>query len=142
MPNSLRFPSPDRKQHVVLHYLGETGSGSGYYSLSIDKNPLIFPDRIFGKVCLWSPESRYISVQEWRETNEGIPTLSCLLLIIDPTARRECIIASVNTGKSEIRPQAFTQDSLMYTVIYEGQFGTTKNFESKFHQLDGWRAIK
>ena len=33
-------------------------------------------------------------------------------------------------------------ESLMYTVIYDGQYGITKNFESKFQYLDGWQTIK
>jgi len=30
----------------------------------------------------------------------------------------------------------------MYTVIYYGQFGMTKNFESKFPYLNNWQTIK
>jgi hypothetical protein len=141
MSNSLTFPSPDKKRNAVLTYLGETQSGSSYYSLSIDKDPLAFAGRIFGKVCLWSPESRFLSVQEWKETNEAIQPKSYLLLIIDLVARRECVVASVDGAKSNILPEGFIGESLMYTVIYDGQFGTTRNFESKFQYLDGWQTI-
>jgi hypothetical protein len=142
MLTSLKFPSPDKKHSVVLNYLGETQSGASYYTLSIDKDSLVFADRIFGKVCLWSPESRFFSVQEWKETDEAIQPKSYLLLIIDLVARRECVVASVDGAKSDILPEGFIGDSLMYKVIYEGQFGTTKNFESKFQYLDGWQTIK
>jgi len=142
MSNTLTFPSPNKKHNVVLTYLGETQSGSSYYSLSIDKNPLAFADRIFGEVCLWSPESRFFSVQEWKETDETIQPKSYLLLIIDLVARRECIVASVDGEKSNILPEGFIGESLMYTVIYDGQYGITKNFESKFQYLDGWQTIK
>jgi hypothetical protein len=142
MSKSLIFPSPDKKHIVALTYAGETQSGSSYYTLSIDKDPHMFANRVFGEVCLWSPESRFISIQEWKETNEAIQPTSYLLLIIDLMARRECIVASVDGAKSNILPEGFIGESLMYTVIYGGQFGTTKNFESKFQYLDGWQAIK
>jgi len=142
MSNSLKFPSPDKKHNAVLTCLGETQSGSSFYSLSIDKDPLAFAGRIFGKVCLWSSESRFFSVQEWKEANEAIQPKSYLLLIIDLVARCECVVASVDGEKSNILPEGFIGESLMYTVIYDGQFGTTRNFESKFQYLDGWQTIK
>src|ERR1051326_3648836 len=117
MLNSLKFPSPDKKHTVVLNYLGRTPSGSSYYALSIDKDSLTFVNRIFGNVCLWSPESRFFSVQEWKETNEVIQPKSYLLLIIDLAARRECVVASVDGAKSDILPEGFIGDSLMYKVI-------------------------
>jgi hypothetical protein len=142
MLNSLKFPSPDKKHQVVLDYLGETPANLSYYGLTLDKNPVPFVNRIFGNVCLWSPESRFFSVQEWKETNEAVQPKSYLLLIIDLVARRECVVASVDGAKCNILPEGFIGESLMYKVIYEGQFGTTKNFESKFQYLDGWQTIK
>jgi hypothetical protein len=138
MVDPIVFPSPNNKHKAVLTYLGETQSGSSYYTLSIDKFPLSFGNRIFGKACLWSPESRYLTVQEWKETNE----LNYLLLIIDVLTKRECVIASVRAEKGNILPESFIGESLMYTVIYYGQFGMTKNFESKFQYLNNWQTIK
>jgi len=125
-----------------LTYIGETRPDSSYYRLSIDKFPLSFEDRVFGKVCLWSPESRFLVVQEWKETNELNAPKSYLLLIIDILTNRECVIASVEAEKGNILPESFIGESLMYTVIYYGQFGMTKNFESKFPQLNNWQTIK
>jgi hypothetical protein len=142
MSNQLTFPSPNKKHNVILTHLGEAPSGSSYYSLSIEKDSLAFTDRIFGGVCLWSPESRFFSLQEWKETDEAIQPKSYLLLLIDLVARRECVVASVNGEKSNILPEGFMGESLMYTVIYDGQYGITKNFESKFQYLDGWQTIK
>jgi hypothetical protein len=142
MLKQLTFPSPDKRHNAVLTYLGEIQSGPSYYALSIDKNPLAFANRIFGKVCLWSPESRFFSVQEWKETNEVFQPKSFLLLIVDLVTRRECVIASVDGAKSNILPEGFIGESLMYTIIYDGQFGMTKSFESKFQYLDGWQTIK
>lgn len=142
MLKPLTFPSPDKKHNAILTPLGETEAGSSYYTLSIDKNPLAFADRIFGEVCLWSPESRFFSVQEWTDTDEAIQPKSYQLLIVDLVGRRECVVASVDRRKSNILPEGFIGESLMYTVVYDGQYGTTKSFESKFQYLDNWQTIK
>jgi hypothetical protein len=52
------------------------------------------------------------------------------------------LIASVEGGKGNILPEGFIGESLMYTVIYYGQFGATKSLESEFQYLDGWQAIR
>lgn len=142
MSNPLIFPSPDKEHNTVFTQLGENQSGSSYYALSIEKFPNSFVNRIFGRVCLWSPESRFLSVQEWKETDEANPPKLYLLLILDILAGRECLIASVDGARGNILPEGFIGESLMYTVIYYGQFGTTKSFESRFQYLDGWQTIK
>ena len=143
MINPLTFPSPNKKHNAALTHLGEIQSGPDYYSLSIDKYPLAFADRVFGKVCLWSPESRFLAVQEWKDIEDKtILPKYYLLLIIDVLTKRECIIANVEAAKGNILPESFIGESLMYTVIYYGQFGMTKSFESKFQYLNGWQPIK
>jgi hypothetical protein len=142
LTTQLTFPSPDKKHNAVLTYLGETQSHLSYYSLSIDKYPLAFADRIFGKACLWSPESRFLSVQEWKDTDSANSPRTYLLLIIDVLTKRECLIASVDGTKGSILPEGYIGDSLMYAVLYYGPFGTTRSFESRFQYLDGWQTIK
>jgi hypothetical protein len=44
--------------------------------------------------------------------------------------------------KGNILPDAFIGESLLYTLIYYGQFGITKNFENKFQYLDSWQNLK
>jgi hypothetical protein len=142
MNTQIVIPSPDKKRKAVLSHLGKIQSGREYYSLAIDGIPLSLQNRVFGRVCLWSHDSRFLSVQEWKEHDGVTEPKSYLLLILDLIARRECIVAEVQGAKSEINPQEFIGDSLMYTVFYEGQFGTTKNFESNFQYLTGWEALK
>jgi hypothetical protein len=142
MLNPLVFPSPNNKHKAILTQIGEDRPDSSYYTLSIDKSPLSFADRVFGKACIWSPESRFLAVQEWKEMNELNAPKSYLLLIIDILTNRECVIASVEAEKGNILPEGFIGESLMYTVIYYGQFGMTKNFESKFPYLNNWQTIK
>ena len=136
------LPSPNKKYKVILTYVGEIQADQACYSLSIEGLPYSFAERIFGQVCLWSPESRFLAVQEWMETDETNAPKYCLLLIIDVLAKRECIIANVEGTKGDILPESFIGESLMYTVTYYGQFGMTKSFETKFRYLDGWRTFK
>jgi hypothetical protein len=137
------IPSPDKKYKAVLTYVGEIQADQVCYSLLIDGFPHLFTDRLFGQACLWSPDSRILTIQEWKNTDEeaGEPTF-CVLLVIDLVSRRECIIANVEGTKGKILPESFIGESLMYTVIYYGQFGMTKSFESKFQYLDGWQTLK
>jgi hypothetical protein len=142
MPRSIECPSPDNRHKAVLTYLGKVHADQGSYSLSMQGPSLSFTGRIFGKVCVWSPDSRFLVVQEWKEIDEaGVPKF-CQLLILDLSARRECVITNVEGSKGNILPESFIGDSLMYTVIYDGQFGMTKSFESRFQYLDGWKIIK
>jgi hypothetical protein len=142
MNKPIVIPSPDKKRKAVLEYLGTIQSGQEYYSLAIDGIPLSLQNRVFGRACLWSHDSRFLSVQEWKETDPVAGPKSYLLLILDLLTRRECIVAEVEGIKSEINPQEFMGDSLMYTVYHEGQFGIIKNFESNFQHLTGWQALK
>lgn len=142
MNKPIVIPSPDKKRKAVLGYLGEIQAGNSYYSLSIDGFPLTFENRVFGSVCLWSLESRFLSIQEWIETDKTSGPKSYLLLVLDLLTRRECVIASVDGTKGNIIPEGFIGESLLYTVIYYGPFGTTKNYESKFRPLTGWQTLK
>ena len=142
MDKPIVIPSPDKKRKAVLSLLGTIQSGREFYSLTIDGIPFSLQNRVFGRDCLWSHDSRFLSVQEWKEYDAMTEPKSYLLLILDLLTRRECIVAEVEGSKSEINPQEFIGDSLMYTVFYEGQFGTTKNFESNFQYLTGWEALK
>ncbi|HEU0294547.1 MAG TPA: hypothetical protein VFR47_17540 [Anaerolineales bacterium] len=142
MINPIVFPSPNKKHTATLSLIGEIQPGLGYYTLSIDKFPLLFANRVFGKVCMWSPDSRFLAIQEWKDADESNVHKSYLLLIVDVLTKRECLIASIESMQGNILPQGFIGDSLMYTVIYYGQFGMTKNFESQFQYLNGWQSIK
>ena len=136
------FLSPDKKYKAVLTYNGEIQADQACYSMSIDGLHASFAERVFGDVCLWSPDSRFLAVQEWIETYEDKAPKACLLSIIDVVARRECVIANVEVSKGNILPEDFIGESLMYKVVYYGQFGTTKSFETKFRYLDGWQTLK
>ena len=136
------IPSPNKKHKAILTQIGEIQPDHGYYSLSIDGFQNSFENRVFGRVCMWSAESRFLALQEWKEPVEGNPPKYYLLLIIDVLTRRECVISNIEGIKGNILPEGFIGESLLYTVIYYGQFGITKNFESRFQYLDSWQNLK
>jgi hypothetical protein len=142
MAKQILLPSPNKKRKAVLTYIGATRADQACYALAIDVIPNSFADRVFGEACLWSPESRFLVVQEWKEIDESGAPRFYVLLVIDVVARRECIVANVEGTKGNILPESFIGESLMYTVIYYGQFGMTKSFESKVQYLNGWQSIK
>jgi hypothetical protein len=142
MNEPILVPSPDKRRKAVLSFLGKIQSGREYYSLAIEGIPLSLQNRVFGRICLWSHDSRFLAIQEWKENDAVTGPKSYVLSIFDLLARRECIVAEVEGTKCEINPQEFMGDSLMYTVFYEGQFGITKNFETNFQYLTGWWELK
>lgn len=142
MNKPIIVPSPGKKRRVALTHLGQTASGHEYYALSVDGISVSLQNRIFGRDCVWSQDSRFVSIQEWKELDLQSGPKSYLLLIFDLLTKRECVVAEVEGAKSQITPESFMGESLMYKVIYEGQFGTTKNFESKFQYLNGWQTLK
>lgn len=134
--------SPGKKRRAALTFLGKTQSGHEYFTLAIEGISISLEKRIFGKDCVWSHDSRFVSIQEWKELDPLTGPKSYLLLIFDLLTKRECVVAEVEGAKSQITPESFMGESLMYKVIYDGQFGTTKNFESKFQYLNGWQTLK
>ncbi len=142
MNKPIIIPSPDKKRRVALTFLGKTQSGHEYYTLSIEGISVSLENRVFGRECIWSHDSRFLSIQEWKENDKITGPKSYLLLIFDMLTKRECVVAEVEGAKSQIVPEGFIGESLMYTVIHDGQFGTTRNFESKFQYLTGWQTLK
>jgi hypothetical protein len=142
MNKPIVIPSPNKKRKAVLTYLGKIQSGREYFSLAIDGIPFSLQERVFGHVCLWSSDSRFLAIQEWKENDAVAGPKSYLLVVLDLFTRRECVVAEVVGNKSEITPQGYIGESLMYTVVYDGQFGITKNFESNFQHLAGWQTLK
>ncbi|MBI5963848.1 MAG: hypothetical protein HY863_10270 [Chloroflexi bacterium] len=142
MNKPIIIQSPDKKRRAALTILGKTQSGHDYYSLSIEGISVSLENRVFGRECMWSHDSRFLSIQEWKENDKITGPKAYLLLVFDLLTKRECIVAEVEGAKSQIIPEGFIGESLMYTVIHDGQFGTTRNFESKFQYLTGWQTLK
>ncbi|WP_240355714.1 hypothetical protein [Pectobacterium polaris] len=87
-----KLPSFDRQHTAMLIYAGEIRFGPPYFSLSIDGKAL--DDRVFGKDMLWSPDSRYLAVQEWLSTAERDGPQTALLCI-DVLEERQCQLSQI-----------------------------------------------
>jgi|ERR671918_290710 hypothetical protein len=128
--------SPDNKHNAVLEYLNEIRFGPPYYSLMIGEVP--FGERIFGGSYLWSPDSRFFAIQEWKTTSEGRGPHTHLLLI-DLEMNRECVLSRAEKGF--ITPKKFEHSKLIYTKEYYGGV-VVSEFEIEFLSLDRWKNIK
>ena len=135
MENIVAF-SVNGSHTANLLYKGEIRFGPPYYSLKIDE--LSFKNRVFGRSCLWSPDSRFFAVQEWESTNEGQGPKTRLLLI-DVEQKRECVLSRAEQGF--IIPKKFEGDKLVYTKEYPGK-GIVNEFEIEFLNLNRWEDMK
>lgn len=142
MPKPIVIPAANKKHKAILPQIDEIQPGHGYYSLSIYGFQNSFENRVSGRVCMWSSDSRFLAFQEWEEPLEGNPPKYYLLLIIDVLTRREYVISNREGMKGNILPEGFIGASLLYTVIYYGQFGITRNSENRFQHLDRWQNLK
>ena len=73
-----KVPSPNKKTTAEFQYAGEIRFGPGYFHLWI--NGLDFEDRVFGHPSAWSPDDRFIAVQEWHTTKESEGPLTSLVI--------------------------------------------------------------
>ncbi|HEU0294548.1 MAG TPA: hypothetical protein VFR47_17545 [Anaerolineales bacterium] len=128
--------SPDNLRKAVLEYKNEIRFGPAYYHLKVDG--ISFGGRVFGNVFLWSPDSRFFTVQEWESTSETQGPKTRLLLI-DLETRRECVLSRADGGF--ILPKQFDHDKLIYTKKYPGK-GIENEFEIEFLTLDRWENLK
>jgi len=127
--------SPNKLYKVILKYLGEIRFGPPYYSLMVGE--LSFENRVFGRSCLWSPDSRFLAVQEWESTNEGQGPKTRLLLF-DIEQKRECVLSRAEQGF--IVPKKFEGDKLVYAKEYPGK-GIVNEFEIEFLSLNRWENL-
>ncbi|ACX88239.1 hypothetical protein F6Q07_02385 [Pectobacterium parmentieri] len=133
-----KLSSCDRQHSAMLICVGDIRFGPPYFSLSIDDKELA--DRVFGKEMLWSPDSRYLVVQEWLSTAERDGPQTALLCI-DVREERQCKVSQATGGF--IVPVRFEDDNLIYEKRYfsAGRHGATE-YEIRFTDLPRWRALR
>lgn len=102
----LTYPSPDGKREARLVIAGEIRFGPQYFSLILDGKKL--PERSFGEGLLWSPDSRYLAVQEWMTTEESDGPIT-RALVIDAARSLQCVLAQAN-GWVEVDAEIFKND--------------------------------
>jgi hypothetical protein len=132
---SIVSTSPDNKHNAVLEYLNEVRFGPSYYSLTVDK--ISFGQRIFGNSYVWSPDSRYLAIQEWETISEERGPQTQLLLI-DVESERECVLSRAKRGF--IVPKKFEKDKLIYVKKYFVP-RTATEFEIEFLTSNRWEDL-
>jgi hypothetical protein len=128
--------SPDLEHRAELRYAGEIRFGPAYYSLVLDT--FRFRDRVFGKACLWSPDSRFFAVQEWETTIEGHGPQTRLLMI-DLKTSMEGVLSRAENGF--IVPKSFEGTKLIYMKEFFAPH-STREFEIEFPSLKRWENLK
>lgn len=127
--------SPNNYNIALLDNIGEIRFGPPYYSMIF--NDICFEGRIFGDDYLWSQDSKYFAIQEWKtiDYNKGPQTQ---LIILDVDNKKECIVSTANKGF--IVPKAFESGKIIYTKKYKGR-GVFKEFEMNISSLEKWVDI-
>ncbi len=107
--------SPDWTHRVRFIYCGEVRFGPPYYHVELDGKLLrrwwMHP-RHFGRACVWSADSRYVALQEWREVAESPDTE---VRVIRLQTKRERGAFHVRGASAE--PVRFEGGKLVCTVI-------------------------
>ena len=134
----LILKSPDSSIGGCLKYEYEIRFGPSYYSLHI-QNLGHLKSRIFGKTFLWSPNSRYLVVQEWMTTSESDYPWTRLLLIDFQTGLGKWL-AGVKGGW--IRPVKFEDGKIIYEKDLSTTMSTITEYELEIKSLDHWENLE
>lgn len=129
--------SPDQQHQAEFRFAGEIRFGPSYFSLTVDGYALV--GRVFGDKALWSPDSRYLAVQEWLSTAEADGPQTALLCL-DLLERRQCRVAKAAGGF--ITPLRFSDNLLIYRKCYFRADGERSiEYEIAFADLPRWEML-
>ena len=131
----IRTLSPDGTQEAVLEIAGEIRFGPMYFRLRVQNRQ--FSTRIFGETVVWSPDSRFLLVQEWHTTSERAEPQTTLLVAFDFVEGRECVLAKAAQGF--VYPVGFLGGVLRYRKTYYG--GMTIDYEQDWPRSEGWTVM-
>ena len=132
-PTSQMYRSPDEQHTVEFRCAGEVQMSALYFHVIVDDQCL--GNRIFGDICVWSPDGRYVALQQWLSTDrtEGPETQ---LLVVDARQRTECILGR---AKGFVTPLAFNDRSIAYRRV--GPAGQDDQQEQAFPACEKWRSL-
>ena len=133
--NEAPLTSPDGRVRISYSLAGEIRFGPAYFHLQIPSYE--FGDRIFGRQHLWSPDSRYLAVQEWLTIDYAEGPFTELLLI-DFASERQCPLSKAHKGF--IIPVRFEPPLLIYRKDFQGR-GESREYEIAYESLDRWTPI-
>lgn len=121
--------SPVEGHTAEFLYVSEIRFGPAYYMVKVDGRLLrkhLFGKRYFGEASLWSADSRYLALSEWRSFSEARGP-DTQLVVIDILAKRECTVARARGGFEE-------------PVRFEGNTLSTQGLRTTRSGEPSWRA--
>tara|TARA_R110002050_G_scaffold14828_2_gene46428 strand:+ start:1752 stop:2147 length:396 start_codon:yes stop_codon:yes gene_type:complete len=124
--------SPDGRHDAVLITVGEIRFGPVYCELKIDGIAQI--NRIFGEELKWSPDSRFLAVEEWLTTDyvSGPITRAA---IFDLEAHRCTALKPAERGFC--RDFHFEEKTFVYKKNFKGR-GEIIELEVDLGSVSGW----
>lgn len=127
--------SPDGSHILRFDLEGEIRFGPTYYRAEVNRS--VIPAKIFGDIALWSPDSRFLVLQEWLTTDytSGPQTA---LHVIDFVHSRS--VRASWADKGFITPIRFDGETLVYKKQYFG-IGKIAEFEIDLGTLDRWESF-
>lgn len=129
------YAAPNGRFAAKLDPVGEIRFGPPYFSLKL--LGVHFGERVFGDSLLFSPDSRYLAIQEWLTTDEATGPYTQLLLI-DCTLLQESAVSQARKGF--IIPKSFEADKIIYVKNYAGE-GLIQECEMDLATLKDWRPL-
>jgi len=124
--------SPNGQYEATLEWVGEIRFGPAYYRLYIRGR--VLSDRVFGSEFIWSPDSRFLLVQEWLTTSEAEGP-NTMLVAFDVQHGRECALAKASHGF--VDAIGVLDNVVRYRKSYYSE-GKTIDYEQDFPPSELW----
>lgn len=127
--------SPDNKHKIDLQYESEIRFGPPYYKLKIDGKKI--KRKLWGDTILWSPDSKFVALQEWLTTDYSKGPITRLVLI-DIHTKKYSNFRTVEKGFTE--NYQFTDESIIYEKHYKAS-GSINKVEVDFENINNWKKL-
>jgi hypothetical protein len=129
------YSSPNKKHQARLIYESEIRFGPAYFKLEIDGMQI--PSKLFGEKLFWSPNSKYLAVEEWltADYNEGPITR---LLLLDLETKKASAFKQIHKGF--LRNVEFLSEGIKYIKEYAATGRGTES-EVDYLNIKNWAEI-
>ncbi len=130
------YSSPDKKKQAKFIYEWEIRFGPAYFKLEL--NGLKVSDKLFGDKLFWSPDSKYLAVEEWLTTDYQKGPITRLLLF-DLINNKMSAFKIINKGF--LRKVEFSSDRLVYIKEFAAT-GRGAESEVEYKNIKNWAEIR
>ena len=128
------YRSPDGKHSITFTYEGEIRFGPKYWNVAVDN--ILIKKRIFGTEHRFSPDSKFVALQEQEYVNsESIVTY---LVLIDLITKKITRLSKAADGW--LLPLDLGQDKVIYNKFYPAD-GRTVEYEMDTTTISIWNNL-